>query len=86
MTRGPNPIDRHVGSRVRTRRLSVGMTQGALADQLGISFQQVQKYERGTTRISASRLQAMSHILEVPAPFFFKGARDVRGQCAKGRS
>ena len=66
------------------RRLMLGMSQGTLADQLGITFQQVQKYEKGTNRISASRLQQMCHILEVPVPFFFDGAPHIAGHFEKG--
>ncbi len=68
----PNPIDIFVGSRVRLRRLMVGMSQEALADRLGVTFQQVQKYEKGTNRISASRLQAISDVFRVPPSFFFQ--------------
>ena len=67
-----NVIDKHVGNRVRMRRLMLDMSQTALADGLGISFQQVQKYEKGTNRISASRLQQIADVLEVPVPFFFE--------------
>jgi transcriptional regulator with XRE-family HTH domain len=67
----PNPIDIFVGSRVRLRRLMVGMSQEALADRLGVTFQQVQKYEKGTNRISASRLQAIADVFRVPPSFFF---------------
>jgi transcriptional regulator with XRE-family HTH domain len=67
-------VDKHVGSRVRMRRVMLGVTQEALAGALGVTFQQVQKYEKGTNRISASRLQHISQILQVPAPFFFEGA------------
>jgi transcriptional regulator with XRE-family HTH domain len=70
----PNPTDKHVGSRVRMRRLMLGMSQERLADQLGITFQQVQKYEKGVNRISASRLQQASHMLDVPVSFFFEQA------------
>jgi transcriptional regulator with XRE-family HTH domain len=70
----PNPIDKHVGSRVRMRRMMVGMSQEKLGDALGLTFQQVQKYEKGTNRIGASRLQQISHILQVPVSFFFEGA------------
>src|SRR5580704_14977680 len=73
-TKHPHPTDKHVGNRVRMRRLMLGMSQEKLADQLGLTFQQVQKYEKGTNRISASRLQEISHVLEVPVPFFFEGA------------
>jgi transcriptional regulator with XRE-family HTH domain len=72
--KAPNPVDKHVGSRVRMRRKMLKMTQEKLGDRLGITFQQVQKYEKGTNRISASRLQQAAHILQVPIPFFFEGA------------
>jgi transcriptional regulator with XRE-family HTH domain len=75
----PNPIDKHVGSRARMRRMMLGMSQEKLGDALGVTFQQVQKYESGTNRISASRLQQMSNILRVPVPFFFEGAPGQRG-------
>ena len=78
--RTPNPIDKHVGSRVRMRRLMLGMSQQKLGDGLGLTFQQVQKYEKGTNRIGASRLQHISHILHVPVPFFFEGAPYLPGQ------
>ena len=65
----PNPIDKHVGSRVRMRRKMLAMSQEQLADALGLSFQQVQKNENGTNRIGASRLQQISHILQVPVVF-----------------
>jgi len=79
MKKVPNPVDIYVGSRVRMRRLMLGMTQEALADRLRISFQQVQKYEKGTNRVSASRLVAMAQILQVPVPFFFEGAPESAG-------
>src|SRR5260370_18155605 len=72
--KAPNPIDRHVGSRVRMRRLMLGMSQEKLGDALGLTFQQVQKYEKGTNRIGASRLQHLAQILQVPVAFFFEGA------------
>jgi transcriptional regulator with XRE-family HTH domain len=75
-----NPIDKHVGSRVRMRRLMLGMSQTKLADGLGLTFQQVQKYEKGTNRMGASRLQHVSHILQIPVPFFFEGAPQLTGQ------
>ena len=78
--RTPNPIDKHVGSRVRMRRLMLGMSQTKLADGLGLTFQQVQKYEKGTNRMGASRLQHLSHILQIPVPFFFEGAPHLPGQ------
>ena len=70
----PNPIDKHVGSRVRMRRMMLGMSQEKLGDALGLTFQQVQKYEKGTNRIGASRLQQISLILQVQVSFFFEGA------------
>ena len=73
-TKVPNPIDKHVGSRVRMRRLMLDMGQEKLADALDLTFQQVQKYEKGTNRISASRLQHIAHILRVPVEFFFEDA------------
>ena len=76
----PNPIDRHVGGRVRMRRMMLGMSQGKLGDALGLTFQQVQKYEKGTNRISASRLQQSAHVLQVPVTFFFEGAPHQPGQ------
>jgi transcriptional regulator with XRE-family HTH domain len=70
----PNPIDQHVGSRVRMRRLMLAMSQEKLGAALGLTFQQVQKYEKGVNRISASRLQQISDVLQVPVAFFFAGA------------
>jgi transcriptional regulator with XRE-family HTH domain len=67
-------IDNHVGSRVRMRRMMLSMSQESLGNAIGVTFQQVQKYEKGTNRISASRLQHISQILQVPVPFFFEGA------------
>jgi transcriptional regulator with XRE-family HTH domain len=81
-----NPTDKHVGTRVRMRRLMLDMSQTQLGDALGLTFQQVQKYEKGSNRISASRLQHISQILQVPVPFFFEGAPAAPGvrQAAKG--
>jgi transcriptional regulator with XRE-family HTH domain len=72
--KAPNPIDKHVGSRVRMRRMMLSMSQEKLGGALGLTFQQVQKYEKGTNRIGASRLQQIAHILQVPVAFFFEGA------------
>jgi transcriptional regulator with XRE-family HTH domain len=72
--RAPNPVDRHVGSRIRMRRMMLGMSQEKLADGLGLTFQQVQKYEKGKNRIGAGRLQHISYILQIPVPFFFEGS------------
>ncbi len=70
----PNPIDIHVGSRIRLRRNILGMSQEKLGESLGITFQQIQKYEKGTNRVGASRLQAIAGILQVPVAFFFEDA------------
>jgi transcriptional regulator with XRE-family HTH domain len=67
----PNPTDVYVGSRVRMRRKMLGLSQEKLGDKLGITFQQIQKYEKGTNRVGASRLQAMAQALEVPIAYFF---------------
>lgn len=67
----PNPIDVHVGSRVRLRRTLLGMSQEKLGEAIGLTFQQVQKYERGANRIGASRLYDLSRVLDVPVSFFF---------------
>src|SRR5215468_3921888 len=72
--KAPNPTDRHVGSRVRMRRIMLAMSQEQLAETLGLTFQQVQKYEKGANRIGAGRLQQISQILQVPVAFFFEGA------------
>lgn len=74
LKKAPNPIDKHVGSRVRMRRMMLSMSQEKLGERLGLTFQQVQKYEKGTNRIGASRLQQISSILSVPVSFFFDGA------------
>ncbi len=76
----PNPIDIHVGSRIRLRRNMLGMSQEKLGEGLGITFQQIQKYEKGTNRVGASRLQAISTVLGVPVSFFFE---DAPGQQAE---
>ncbi len=72
--RSPHATDRHVGNRVRMRRKMQGMTQEKLGEALGVTFQQVQKYEKGTNRIGASRLQHIASIQQVPISFFFEGA------------
>src|SRR3984957_15692112 len=74
-----DPVDKHVGSRLRMRRLMLDMSQTDIADALGLSFQQVQKYEKGANRIGASRLQYISQILQVPVPFFFEGGSAAPG-------
>ena len=73
-TDGPNPIDIHVGSRMRMRRMALGMSQEKLATGLGLTFQQVQKYEKGANRMGSSRLQQAADVLGVAAAFFFEGA------------
>ena len=70
----PNPIDIHVGSRVRLRRTMLGMSQEKLGEHLGITFQQIQKYEKGANRIGASRLQQIARVLNTPVAFFFEDA------------
>lgn len=72
----PNPIDVHVGSRVRLRRTLLGMSQEKLGEAIGLTFQQVQKYERGANRIGASRLFDLSRVLDVPVSFFFDDMAD----------
>ena len=72
MPKTPNPIDLHVGSRVRMRRMLLGLSQEKLGEALGVTFQQVQKYEKGMNRIGASRLQDMAKILDAPPSFFFE--------------
>jgi transcriptional regulator with XRE-family HTH domain len=79
MKKSPNPVDKHVGSRMRTRRLLAGMSQEKLGDALGITFQQIQKYEKGTNRISASRLQQVSRVLGVPVEYFYEGGPQLEG-------
>jgi transcriptional regulator with XRE-family HTH domain len=72
----PHPVDKHVGSRVRMRRLMLEMSQEKLGEALGLTFQQIQKYEKGTNRIGASRIQQISNILQIPVSFLFEGAPD----------
>lgn len=79
MKKTPDPIDRHVGSRVRMQRILMKMSQEKLGEALGLTFQQVQKYEKGTNRIGASRLQQISKTLNVPPSFFFEGAPTTDG-------
>jgi len=78
---GPDPVDVHVGKRIRERRLSLGMSQTDLGEYLGLTFQQIQKYEKGANRISASKLWALSHLFEVPIGWFFDGL----GKAGKGQ-
>ncbi len=71
----PNPVDVHVGARLRVRRTLLGMNQTKLGEAIGVSFQQMQKYERGTNRISASRLYDLARLLDVPVEYFFDDMR-----------
>jgi transcriptional regulator with XRE-family HTH domain len=75
--RASNPIDKHIGTRVRMRRMMLNKSQTELGNALGLTFQQVQKYEKGTNRISASRLVQIGNFLQVPVTFFFDNAPDV---------
>ena len=75
----PNPTDIYVGSRVRMRRKMLGLSQEKLGEKLGITFQQIQKYEKGTNRVGASRLQAMADAMEVPVSYFFPDSTDGSG-------
>lgn len=77
--RDPNFVDRHVGNRVRMRRLLVGMSQEKLGELLGITFQQVQKYEKGSNRVSASRLYQISRVLGVPVQYFYDELKEDDG-------
>jgi transcriptional regulator with XRE-family HTH domain len=70
---GPNPVDVHVGTRIRMRRKVLGMSQEKLAERLGLTFQQVQKYERGANRVSASKLYQAARALQTPISYFFEG-------------
>jgi transcriptional regulator with XRE-family HTH domain len=80
----PNPIDVHVGSRVRLRRTMLGMSQEKLGEHLGITFQQIQKYEKGANRVGASRLQQIARVLNTPVSFFFEDAPGSGGSAPQG--
>src|SRR5215472_8542656 len=82
--RSPNPVDLHVGGRVRMRRKMLGISQERLADALGLTFQQVQKYERGANRISASKLYEIARFLSAPIAYFFEGLADPTTSGAAG--
>lgn len=73
---GPNPVDVHVGARIRLRRTLLGMSQSALGERIGLTFQQIQKYEKGSNRVSAAGLWRFGTILDVPVSFFFDGLAD----------
>ena len=75
MSRSPSSVDKHVGARLRAARLGAGKSQTEVADALGITFQQVQKYEKGTNRISAGTLYELSRFFDTPVQFFFDGLR-----------
>jgi transcriptional regulator with XRE-family HTH domain len=79
-TRAPNPVDLHVGARIRLRRRMQGVSQEKLADALGLTFQQVQKYERGANRVSASKLYEIAAALRAPVAYFFDGLADPAGE------
>src|SRR5271154_3705230 len=80
----PNPVDIHVGSRVRLRRNMLGLSQEKLGEAIGLTFQQVQKYERGANRIGASRLHELSRFLDVPVQFFYDDQDPVRAPAIAG--
>ena len=82
----PNPTDQHVGARVRMRRIMLAMSQEKLGAALNLTFQQVQKYEKGTNRIGAGRLQQLSHVLQVPVEFFFEGAPNASAPHGSNKS
>ncbi|RED51502.1 helix-turn-helix domain-containing protein [Aestuariispira insulae] len=83
----PNPVDIHVGGRVRLRRTLLGMSQEKLGEAIGLTFQQVQKYERGTNRVGASRLYDLSRVLDVPIQYFFDDmTQDVADQAPRLRA
>jgi transcriptional regulator with XRE-family HTH domain len=88
-SRRANPIDIHVGSRVRFRRMLLGMSQEKLGEKLGLTFQQVQKYEKGINRIGASRLYDLAQVLGVPVQFFYEEApiaAEARGDLQDGQA
>lgn len=81
----PNPIDRYVGGRIRMRRMMLGMSQEKLGDAVSLTFQQIQKYEKGTNRVGASRLQQFANILQVEPGFFFEGGPQMPGHRADSK-
>jgi len=82
--KAPNPVDKYVGSRVRMRRIMLGMSQEKLGEALGLTFQQIQKYEKGTNRVGASRIQQISEILQVPVSFLFEGGPSTTASAVHG--
>jgi transcriptional regulator with XRE-family HTH domain len=84
LERAPNPVDLHVGARIRMRRKLLGVSQERLAEQLGLTFQQVQKYERGANRVSASKLYEIAKALQTSVAYFFDGLADTQGASPEG--
>jgi transcriptional regulator with XRE-family HTH domain len=82
--RTANAVDRFIGRKVRERRRAIGMSQGGLADRLGVTFQQIQKYEKGLNRIAASRLYDMTKALEVSVAYFFEGMAEQKTKAKRG--
>ncbi|MGZ8363749.1 MAG: helix-turn-helix domain-containing protein [Caulobacteraceae bacterium] len=80
----PNPVDKHVGEKIRLKRKAHSVSQERLAEALGLTFQQVQKYERGSNRVSASKLYEIARYFSVPVSTFFEGFNDARGAAAGG--
>lgn len=78
MIKSPNTIDQHIGARIRARRLALGISQDKLGEALGLTFQQVQKYEKGTNRVGGSRLYAIAAFLEVDVGFFYQGLDAIK--------
>ncbi|WP_230531051.1 helix-turn-helix domain-containing protein [Microvirga roseola] len=79
MKKSPSDIDRHIGNRIRTRRIAIGMSQEKLGEALGLTFQQVQKYEKGMNRVGAGRLVEVGWALGVPVQYFFEGVTEQSG-------
>src|SRR5579863_6234885 len=82
LTDGPHPVDVHVGARIRHQRALAGLNQSQLAQKVGVTFQSIQKYERGSNRVSASRLQEIASVLGVPVSHFFEGLTESEPQLA----
>ena len=84
MSKSPDPVDLHVGARLRYRRMLLGMSQETLAGRLGLTFQQIQKYEKGQNRVGASRLWRLAQALDAPVGYFFEDLPDPPGDAAGG--
>jgi transcriptional regulator with XRE-family HTH domain len=84
MSKAPNPVDKLMGARLRMRRMMKGLSQERLGEAIGVTFQQIQKYEKGLNRISASRLQRLAQVLEAPAGYFLEGRPSPAGGFAEG--